>query len=339
MRSAVTIRRNVWAFTAVCALLSADAFAQTDADKAMARQLAVDGQEALDKGDAKTAEQRFAQADKLFHAPTLLLGLARAHKAQKKYFSAQAAYLKIISEGASPSSPPAFQRAVDDAKKEVEEVSGKVGNLVVSVKGNVEGLSVTVDGEKISVAALGLKRPIDPGEHAVKATAPGYKEKNEKVRVEEGASQSVELSLEKDPNYVPPAVPSEAKPIDPKVDPRFITDAKPVETRANHLGSYIAWGVGGAGLILGVTTGIVAMGKKSSIEKACGGNTCPASEQSNIDSYKTMGTLSTIGFIVAGVGGAAGAVLWFTAPQEEVKVSRRITPYVLPGSVGLSGNF
>ena len=59
-------------------LLAPAAHAQSAADRATARELGNDGQSALDKKDYATAEDRFRRAEALFHAPTLLLGYARA---------------------------------------------------------------------------------------------------------------------------------------------------------------------------------------------------------------------------------------------------------------------
>ena len=72
-----------------------------------------------------------------------------------------------------------------------------------------------------------------------------------------------------------------------------------------------------------------------------------------MDSYKTMGTISTIGFIVAGVGGAAGVFLLLTAPKEAAsaggsryatvpvkpKAGLSVTPYFGGTSAGVAGRF
>jgi hypothetical protein len=119
----------------------------------------------------------------------------------------------------------------------------------------------------------------------------------------------------------------------------------------------VAFGVGGAGLAVGAITGIIALGKAGDLKDTCNADkTCPPSEKDNVDSYKSMGTISTIGFIVAGVGGAAGLVLLLTAPTESsssasagryttvpVKTQAReglsMSPYFGGTSAGVTGRF
>jgi hypothetical protein len=100
----------------------------------------------------------------------------------------------------------------------------------------------------------------------------------------------------------------------------------------------VAFGVGGAGLVVGGITGILAMGKHSTLSGECT-STCPPSAQSDLDSYHTMGTISTVGFIVAGVGAAAGVILLVTQPKTTATTGLRIVPTVGLGSLGAAGSF
>src|SRR5262245_53994993 len=90
-RGGTPMRRALVSLFAAASLaaLPAVAHAQaSDADKATARMLGQEGQDALDKKDFAAAEDRFKRADALFHAPTLLLGLARAYAGQGKFLAA-----------------------------------------------------------------------------------------------------------------------------------------------------------------------------------------------------------------------------------------------------------
>ena len=57
-----------------------------------------------------------------------------------------------------------------------------------------------------------------------------------------------------------------------------------------------------------------------------------------VDSYNTMGTISTIGFVAGGVLAATGVVLVVTAPKSKATVAR-VSPVVSPGFLGAEGSF
>src|SRR6185312_14508361 len=155
------------------------AHAQSDSDRATARALGQEGQQALDKQDYATAEDRFRRADKMVHAPTLGLGLARALAGEGKYVEAQEEYNRIVREGVPANAPDVFKRAVEDAKKEVEGVTPKVGAVTITVKavggGDIADPQVVLDEHPINSASLGVRRAVDPGAHVLRASADGYK--------------------------------------------------------------------------------------------------------------------------------------------------------------------
>src|ERR1700691_5697280 len=155
------------------ALVSPPAHAQTAADRATARELGLDAQAALDKKDYATAEDRFRRADALFHAPTLLLGYARAEAALGKVVNASEAYNRVIREGVVTGAPYASVKAVEAAKAEAAAVDARLASVTVVVNGP-DNPTVTLDDQPLPVAALGVRRPVDPGSHVVKATASGW---------------------------------------------------------------------------------------------------------------------------------------------------------------------
>jgi len=127
--------------------------------------------------------------------------------------------------------------------------------------------------------------------------------------------------------------------------------AEPGKKGGSKTLAFVAFGVGGAGLVVGAVTGLLAVGKHGDLADKCPDGKCTTDQQSDIDSYKTMGTISTIGFIVAGVGGVTGAVLLFTSPKESASAAPRsrfatvetkgvsLTPYFGGTSAGVSGHF
>ncbi len=97
------------------------------------------------------------------------------------------------------------------------------------------------------------------------------------------------------------------------------------------------YGLGVAGGVIGAITGAMSLSQTNDVKKDCGGNVCPPSEQSKIDSANALATISTVAFVVAGVGaaiGVTGTILFFSTPG---KTALRGTIGV--GSLGLEGTF
>ncbi len=356
-----SVRRSLAVLLPVIALgatLGAPSVARADEpaaqDVAQARQLGQQASAAFDAGNYAESEKLWNAATRLYPlAPTLTLGLARTQAKLGKLVAAQESYNKIVREWADKPNPqPAFKDALEAAKTEGQAVSARVASVTISLDGTVPpNAQVTIDGQPVNTAALGLRRPVDPGTHQVKASAEGYKPAETSFEVKEGGSAEAKLRLEKDPNAaVAGAAVTGGAGVAAAGTPG--TEAPPPEkpaTGSNKTLAIAAFGVGGAGLLLGAITGFVALGKNSDLEKVCQGGTCPASAQGDVDSYNTMGTLSTVGFIVAGVGGVAGAVLLLTSPKQTgaagpsryatVKTSPTITPYLGLGGGGVTGSF
>lgn len=310
----------------------------TEADIAQARQLGEQGAAAYAAGNYAESEKLWAAAAKLYSkAPTLSLGLARAAAKNGHVVLAQEQYNKIIREwGNVASPPPAFKDALEAAQREVGDVSKRVGSVTINVEGGAPSPTVTVDGVTVPNAALGLKRPVDPGKHSVHAEAPGFKPADAPFEVAEGGTAIATLKLEKAPD-APPVAGGIGTP------PPGGDQPPSKGGGSNKTLAIVALGVGGAGLVFGTITGLIAVGKHGDLKDACPGGNCPADKQSDVDSYKTMGTLSTVGFIVGGVGIAAGAVLWFTSPKEAARDGgskwATVRPYVGPGAAGVNGTF
>jgi hypothetical protein len=335
----------VAACLAVTLAASSPALAQADADRATARALGQDGQRALDAKDFKTAEDDFRRADTLVHAPTLLLGLARALAGEGKFVEAQETYKRIVREGVAPGAPDVFTRAVDDAKREVLDVEPRIGGMTIRVQATggaaIPNVKVVIDDAPVNAASLGIRRLVDPGPHVVRASADGYKSAELKVTVAPGGSVDAPLTLDPDPTAA--AVPAPA--VTPATPPPA-TDQKPVPDQTPQSGGgtiwpWVAFGVGGVGLGVGIVGGVLALGKHSDLANNCSGGACGPAQQSELDSYHTMGLVSTVGFVVAGVGAAAGVTLLILQPKGGAPPASglHVVPAVGPGSIGAVGTF
>jgi hypothetical protein len=322
----------------------------SDVDRATARALTLEGYEALDRKDFATAADRFRRADALYHVPTVALGLAHAEVGLGKLVSALATYSRIVREGVPPGSPPAFTKAVDDARREIEALTQRVPTVIITVRG-ADQPQVTVDGVEVPAAALGVKRPVDPGAHVVRATAPGFLPAEVSLSMLEGKTESVTLDLHRDasappPPAAPPVAPPPAPPLPvvaAPVAPPAPPPAAPAEGGSTQrtLG-FVGIGVGGAGLAIGAITGGLALAKHSDLIGKCPTGHCAASQQaslgSEVSAYDTLGTASTVGFVAGGALAATGVILVLTAPSRPAREAA-FSPVLGPGYVGVTGRF
>jgi hypothetical protein len=94
---------------------------------------------------------------------------------------------------------------------------------------------------------------------------------------------------------------------------------------------------------VGIITGAIASSKHSSLASGCPNGVCPPSQYDNLDSYHTMTLVSTVGFVVAGVGAAAGVTLLLLpksdAAAPPATTGLHVTPVIGPGSLGAIGTF
>jgi hypothetical protein len=120
---------------------------------------------------------------------------------------------------------------------------------------------------------------------------------------------------------------------------------KDEESGAQRGIAYAALTVGGAGLVVGGVTGALALHKRSKLDSACSGSSCPTNESETVDAYHRLGTASGIGFGVALLGIGTGVTLLLTddsstGPKEAASRSRPgVRPYVGLGTVGAVGRY
>ncbi len=323
--------------------LAPAAAAQSDADRATARQLAKEGHVAYDEQDYATAADRFARAAGLVPAPTLWLGLARAQAGLGKLVSAQELYRKIGREGVAKGSPAPWSRALKSAAKEVAALEPRVPRVVLDVKGP-SAAKVTIDDVEVPAVALGADRPVDPGTHVVRATAEGFAPAERSFQIAEGERASVTLALAALPAATPPAFAltppvGAPEPAAPRRAPPGPEPAAPASGWRQSVG-YAALGVGAAGVALGGVVGVLFLRQRGVLKDDCiPADKCPPAMRDDVDRYHLYGTLSPVGLLAGGALAAGGVALLLTAPRPTSSQGRSLAPALGPGYAGLRGGF
>jgi hypothetical protein len=282
--------RSALAVLVLFALVASSAAAQTsdEATKNAARALAEEGERLFDAGDYAGAADRFLRAKRLVPVPTLEVWLARALDKQGKLIEAEERYRAALRAELSPDAPDAFQKAVADAERELEQLKRRIPTLKIERRTGVG--RVTLDGKAVPDALLGVERPLNPGTHRIEGEGAVARS----ISVAEGGRALVVLQAVSVPSAPPVGRGQEQK---------------PREDSSLRTPGWIALGVGATALVVGVVTGIVAKNKASDLDQKCDGVDCPPGSQSEIDSFDTYASVSTGAFIGAGVGFALGTTL------------------------------
>lgn len=202
------------------------------------------------------------------------------------------------------------------------------------------GLEVRIDGRPID--RFLLRRGIvavEPGDHAVEASAPdrGTFTWRGSAPVP-GASVLVPIELPARPPAPPPA---------PVFAPAATTSPPHDDARTTRRAAGVTFGaVGIVGIAVGAIFGLVAVGRASDLDDACGGDRSrcrvPTSSVASIrDAGTTAATASTVSLVVGGAALATGAVLvlWGSSRPDQPKTSSVGVLHFNASGVTLGGSF
>ncbi|MBI4705240.1 MAG: hypothetical protein HY744_29380 [Deltaproteobacteria bacterium] len=299
-------------------------------DKAAAEQLFKLGRDLMDEGKLDEACPKFAESFKADPSVGAKLNLARCYEMQGKTASAWVEY----SEAAALARDEGDAKRAAAAKELASKLEAKLSRLTITVAEPVPGLSVTRDGAEIGAPSYGVAIPVDPGEHAVRAAAPGHRPWSTLVTVGPDADRRTVAvpTLEKGEGEEPAGKPA---PAGPAAGERVL-GVKTV------LGVVLT-GVGVAGVGVGTVFGVMAIGNEKDLRTLCPGSVCQKPEA--IDSHKKAqrnANISTAGIGVGAASAIAGIVLLIVGDRPEAErgadaaQSARIVPVLGPGGGGLS---
>ncbi len=272
----------------------------------VARSKAEEGLALYAEGAWAEAYQRFTVAHQLFNAPTLQMYMAHCKRELGEWLEARRLYHEVASQAVPEEAPPAFHEAVETSRAERERLEARIPKLRVVIRGMDPALAeATVDGKPVALSPAWVD--VDPGEHTVVASGKRAEAVRQTVVVAEGARQTVQIAL---------------NPIAPKTV--VITEGPAVGLALPLTFA----GVGLAGIATGAITGGLVLGKVADLEQRCGGFTCPRALREEREDAKPLATVSTIAFVVGGVGVAAAAVLLpiHLLGGQDTHVSLQVTP-------------
>jgi hypothetical protein len=210
-------------------------------------------------------------------------------------------------------------------EKEENQLQAEEKQAFLRVEATPEWATVKIDSNEA------VKGPLEgwfslEESHVIDVSAKGYISAKRTIRLERGEQQVLSVALEPEPDR----------------------EAEARAARNRKLGVGMAYGVGAVGLGMFAVAGGMALDKVNDLKDTCPvieesspSRQCPSSATSDLDAAGTLGTVSTVGLVVAGLGAAAGTVaLLLTQPEEGKRPVRpSVSASVGLGSFGIKGRF
>lgn len=299
----------------------------TPSERETARTLLLSGRERRKNGQLMAALEDFEKAHAIMRVPTTGLDLGKAQQELGMLVEARATFLEAARYPVRADESRAFKRARKEAKLLADEIAPKLGTLTISVPNDAQ---VKLDDADISSSSINVPLKVNPGKHEIVASLAGD-EKRQTVDIAEGETKTVELTL------------AGAAPSPPKTSPDRPENARQ-ETSTSSL-VWIGGGIAGVGAAVGAVTGLMAFSVHADVAGRCDrGVRCPQATHADIERGETLGTVSTVAFVVAGVG-AAVLVYGLLNPNVESpkgdpgSTSAKKSPRWIAGPFGVAGTF
>lgn len=289
-------------------------------DKALASVLFKEARDLLANNDIDKACRKFEESQRIDPSGGTLLNLAVCREKQGRTASAWAEFNEALAWARRDGRQDRVQFAHDRMKALEPRLSYIV--LDVPPTAIVEGFEVRRDNSIVRRAAFGSRMPVDPGNHVIKALAPGYHPWRAEVSIDrDGSEQRVFV-----PSLVliPPSSPAEAR-----TTPEDRTKS-PVLWPA-----YILTGAGVVGLGAGSYFGWKAFSRNSDADDQCPEGRCSEDGLRLTEEAGLAADTSTLMFAAGALCLGAGVTWWFVSSDDDPEASA-VSPAIGPEQAGVS---
>lgn len=276
---------------------------------------------AQDAGELKRARAQFQQATELGRAGNWTAALQAFREVGQVRMTPQVRFHIAVCEenlGRLVTALGGYELALLEADKVGPDFAAEVEQNVVKLRARVpklvlergtgaEAAAIALDGVALGDSSLGVEVPLDPGPHAVTASAPNRKPFEVTVSLAERETTRLRLELEELPRAP-------------------LAGTQPAPLREKPPSKVVPFVIGGLGVAALVGSGVLLGLRQSALselEAACDGNTCPKSKESRYADLKFYhyGSFVTLAVGVAAVG-TAGALLVLQRKKPAAASSR-----------------
>jgi hypothetical protein len=297
--------------------------------RANARRLVGEGDQLYAKQSYAQALQRYAEAYRLMHVPTVGVEVVKAQEALGQILEAAQTAQEVSSLPRQAHEPAVFGDARLQAAQDALRLNALTPTLLLDVAPRGVLFTVQIDG----MAPSGDSPfPVNPGSHRVRVSAEGYESVELEVALQQADRQTLAVTLFPSGGAsaaaaaTPPASTGAEAPVEAEPAPARPAHAqRPSSTRT--LG-WVGVGVAGVGVAAGTFAGITALSKKPD----CPHDVCTPDQKQDIDSSKQMGHIADVSFGVAIVAGALGIWALVSSAGDDSE-SASLSPHE-PGASG-----
>lgn len=332
---------NRVAFLSLAALLAVPILhaPRAHAQSAEAEALFRDGRKLIKQHKIAAGCDKIEASERLETSVGTLLNLGDCREKLGKLASAWAAFRKAESLA---------KRAGNDDKRQAEArrraaaLEPNLSNLVIEVGHKTEGLVIKRDGAEVDAGVWNTAVPIDPGNYAIIAEAPGYKPYRTTVTINYKAKRRVLIpALEREtvPTRPETTVVAPATPVvvtQPRREPvAVVTRTREPSMWTGTRQFSVVLGIAGAAAVGGgFYYGSRSQDLQEQSNARCPLTVCPDPEGLRLnDRAQDAALRANVMFVGGGVALAAATVLWFVgAPDNETVIA----PTVGRDQVGVS---
>lgn len=233
----------------------------------------------------------------------------------------------------------------DYAQQQADALEPRLPRLTITVpKDPPAGLVVARDGAPIDAGALGVALYVDPGAHAITASAPGFEAFTQTVTLVEGKAETLAI----------PAL--TAVPVRAVAPPQSANEAAKEAANEGHAATsrpepvnsptrkYVALAVGTAGVAsigVGLLFGVKASSVYHDAKALCGSNLVCSTDnyargQQLIRDTRSDATISTVLVAAGGAAIVTGAVVYLTRRRPRERATAQIVPMIYDRGSGLA---
>lgn len=296
-------------------------------DAATAREQLKVGYTLAQEGKCEAAVPHLRESLRLDPKAITLINLADCEEKTGKLADAMGHWVDARSRAQAEGARP----IEEEAEKRANALEPRLARLTIVLAPTApKDVVVERDGVVLGSPSLGIPLPVDPGPHSIVVRAKGRADGAMQITLGEGEAKRIEV----DAGTSTGAAAAGTSTTSTRGDAQRRASLSPLV--------FVGFGVAGAGVALGAVTGMMALNAASNAKDACPvPASCDAQTVDDVEKGRTMGTISTIGFIVAGVGAGVGVYGLLASPKSSSKprTGSKLGVSVTGSSVSLAGSF